>query len=101
MEKWACIIENDPNFQIASAILMGFLLSGISWGFVYVILFLIIWEIGYFAYTDCNDKEYDLLFRVTLALAAFLGYLAGRNFHDMDDHYQDCCDFFQHCKYYF
>lgn len=81
-------IENDPNFTVASSLILGFLFSGISWGFIYVIIFLIIWEFLYFAYLHSNYRTWDLNERITIILAALLGYIMGAIFHDDDDFYE-------------
>jgi hypothetical protein len=83
-----CEIENDPNFTVASSLILGFLFSGISWGLLYVIIFLIIWEFLYFGYLSCNNKTWDLNQRIVVILAALLGYIMGAIFHDDDDFYE-------------
>jgi len=95
-----CQIKNDPNFTILMSLIVGFLFAGISWGIIYVIIFLILWEIAYFAYLNCNNKKWDLEVRVTVILAAFLGFLLGTNLHDKDDHYESCKKFKKDMKHY-
>ena len=93
LNKLNCEIYNNPNYTILMALITGILFSAISWGIIYVILFLIIWEILYYGYLNVNNKEWDFLFRVTVILAALLGFLYGRALHDDDDHYEDCNKF--------
>lgn len=93
-------LNTDPNFIVASAILGGILFSGISWGFLYVIFFLIIWEFLYYAYTDCNAKIWDAELRLTVILGALLGYLAGANLHGIDDHLSSCQNIWDDCDKY-
>jgi hypothetical protein len=95
-----CQIEKDPNFTILMSLIVGFLFAGISWGLIYVIIFLILWEIAYFAYLDCNGKSWSLESRVTIILAALLGFLLGANLHDKDDHYDHCGKFKEDIDYY-
>ena len=93
-------IYTDPNYTILMALITGFLFSGISWGIIYVIIFLILWEIAYYGYVNANNKKWDFLFRVTIVLAAFLGYLLGSNLHDNDDHYDHYHRFKNDMDYY-
>jgi hypothetical protein len=100
IEKLNCEIYNDPNYTILMALLTGILFSGISWGIIYVIIFLILWEIAYYAYLNVNEKYWDFLFRVTVILAAFLGFLYGSILHEKDDHYENCNKFKEDINYY-
>ena len=100
IHKLNCHIENDPNFTVLMSLIVGFLFSGISWGLIYVIIFLILWEIAYFAYLDCNGKAWNLESRITIILAAVLGFLLGANLHDKDDHCEDYKKFKKDINYY-
>ena len=93
-------IENDPNFTVLMSLIVGFLFAGISWGIIYIIIFLILWEIAYFAYLDCNNKIWNLETRVTVILAALLGFLLGANLHEIDDHHKNYEDFKNDIDYY-
>jgi hypothetical protein len=93
MENINDFIDKSPYSYVLMGFLSGLLFSGISWGIVYVILFLILSEILYFGYLSANDYMWDFDLRATVLLAALLGYLTGAFFHDMDDHYESWCKF--------
>lgn len=93
-------INNDPNAIVLMGFFSGLLFSSISWGIIYVILFLILWEILYFGYLDANGKPWDMDYRVTVVMAALLGYLTGAFFHDADDHYNSLTKFRDDCDHY-
>lgn len=95
-----CHIEKDPNFTVLMSLIVGFLFAGISWGIIYVIIFLILWEIAYYAYLDCNDKKWNLETRITIILAALLGFLLGSNLHETDDYYEHCSEFKKDLNHY-
>ena len=86
-------INEDPYAFVLMGFLSGVLFSGVSWGIVYVILFLIISEILYFGYVSANGRLWDIDLRITVLMAALLGYLAGAFFHHDDDHYDSWCRF--------
>ena len=100
LNRLNCEINNDPNYTILMALFTGLLFSGISWGIIYVIIFLILWELLYFGYLNANGKSWNLQIRLTIILAGILGYLFGSVLHDDDDHYKDCCDFKDDMNYY-
>ena len=100
LSKLNCDINNDPNYTVLMSLIVGILFSGISWGLVYVILFLILWEILYFGYLDSNGKVWNLNSRVTIILAALLGFIYGRALLGEDDHYEDYKDFHKNMEYY-
>ena len=87
MENVACFINNDPMIPIFISFITGLLFSGISWGIVYVVLFLIIWEIIYFGYLNANNRPWIVRDRLLIILAALLGFLTGSFFHENDDHF--------------
>lgn len=93
-------VENSPYLLVLSSFLSGLLFSGISWGIVYVILFLIFWEICYFGYVSANGRTWDMDYRITVLMAALLGYLVGAFFHDQDDHWDSWNHFKNNCDYY-
>lgn len=100
MENINYFINNDPFAPVLASFLAGLLFSSVSFGIIYVIIFLIIWEIFYFGYLDVNDKIWSLDDRVTVILAAFLGFLLGRFFHDDDDHQESFDKFCKDANYY-
>ena len=95
-----CVIENDKGYVFIAALISGILFSEISYGLVYVILFLLIWEFLYFAYLHANYKKWELIDRVLVILGAVLGFLLGRFMHENDDHGSDLDKFKNDCEYY-
>ena len=93
MERINFFVNNDPMALVLMGFMSGLLFSSTAWGIVYVIIFLIIWEILYFGYLDVNNCHWDFQLRLTVILAAILGYLTGRFFHFTDDHLNHCKDF--------
>jgi lipoprotein signal peptidase len=93
-----CTIQNDPG--IMNALMVGILFSGISYGLLYVIVFIIIWEFLYFAYLHANHRNWEMTERVMVILYGILGFLLGRFLHEDDDHCKECNDFFNDCEYY-
>ena len=100
LSKLNCEINTDPNYTVASALIAGFLFAAISWGIVYVIIFLIFWEILYFGYLNVYEEKWNFNLRATVILAAILGYLLGREFDDNNDHIEDCNKFKDDVDYY-
>ena len=100
MEDLNWVIENDPGIVVIMSFISGILFSNITYGLAYLIIFLLIWEILYFGYLDCNNKSWLLFDRVLIFLGAILGFLLGRFMHDNDDHGGDFQKFKNNCKYY-
>lgn len=97
-----CDIYYDPIFYLIFSLLGGILFSGVSWGIVYFIIFLFIWEIGYWIYTGYHD---DVLWtpqiRVGVVFAALLGFIIGRTLHNIADHSDDYNKFWEDFDYCF
>lgn len=100
MDKITDFAENSPYAIVLMSFLSGILFSGISWGLIYVILFLILWEILYFGYISANGRLWDMDYRITVFMAAVLGYLAGAFFHYNDDHHESWSKFCNDCDYW-
>lgn len=100
MEKWNCAINNEIEYAYIMSLIGGILFSGISYGLLYVIVFLIIWEVLYFMYLDSNARRWEPIERITVILFAILGFLLGRLLHDDDDHQGECDQFFKDCNHY-
>jgi len=98
--KLNCDIQNDKGYVVIAALISGILFSGISFGLVYVILFLLIWEFLYFAYLHANYRKWNLGDRILVILAAILGFLLGRFLHEDDDHNADLDKFMDDYEYY-
>jgi len=86
-------INEDPMYWIGAAFFSGFLFSSWSWGIVYVILFLIVYEIFYFAFCRYRLSKYDLLSRIGIVAGAFMGFLIGRAITEDDDHEKSIQEF--------
>jgi hypothetical protein len=100
-QKIKCGIQNnDPEYLIISSFILGILFSGISFGLVYVIIFLIIWELLYYAYIDCNNRSYMGETRLLSVLYGIAGFLLGRFLHEDDDHHEEFKKFQNHYDYY-
>ena len=96
-----CDLYLSPEWAFLISILLGALFAGYSWGFVYAILFLLIWEIGYYIYTGYADKSWNWVERLGLVLGALFGFIIGRTLHHKADHAQDYNDFKSDMRYYF
>lgn len=95
--KW---LEDDIYVNMTASFIIGFLCSGISWGIVYAILFLLIYEFFYFAYKHANSKCYVVFDRVGLIVAALFGYVLGAIFHQKDDFADHTDQFWKDCDKY-
>jgi len=100
MEHLNWSIDNDPGVVVISSLIGGILFSNVTYGLAYLILFLLIWEILYFGYLDCNGKNWIFFDRILVFLAAILGFMLGRFMHDNDDHKEDFHMFKNSCGYY-
>ena len=100
MDEFNDWINNDPMAYVLASFLAGLLFSGTSWGIIYVLLFLVLWEILYFCYSDANNMLWNPDERLLLVLAALLGYLTGAFFHDDDNHYEAYHKFKDDIDYY-
>lgn len=86
-------ITNNPNYTALSSFMFGILFSGISYGLVYVIIFIILTEFLYYGYLDCNDKNWIAEQRLLVIAAGLLGFFLGRFLLDDDDHHGEFIKF--------
>jgi len=93
-------IDNNPGYTAISSMIIGILFSGVSFGLVYVIIFILLWEFLYFGYLDCNNKKYNVEDRIIIALSGIMGFLLGRFLHSDDDHYEEFRKFQNVYEYY-
>jgi len=93
-------IDNNPGYTAISSMIIGILFSGVSFGLVYVIIFILLWEFLYFGYLDCNNKKYNVEDRIIIALSGIMGFLLGRFLHSDDDHYEEFRKFQNDYEYY-
>lgn len=86
-------LNEDPMYWIGAAFFSGFLFSSWSWGVVYIILFLIVYEIFYFMFCCYQKRNYNIMIRIGIVAGAFMGFLIGRNIIEDDDHEKSIRDF--------
>ncbi len=97
-----CDIYYDPIFYLIFSLLGGILFSGVSWGIVYYIAFLIFWELMYWIYSGYqNSVLWDPALRVGVLFGALLGFIIGRTFHNEADHSKDYKNFKKDLNYCF
>ena len=88
-------IYQDPLYWIGSAFFSGFLFATWSWGIIYVISFLILYEIGYYIYCYSYKglDEYSFMVRIGIVAGAFMGFLIGRAITETDNHEESIREF--------
>ena len=96
-----CDLYLSPEYALGMSFFGGILFAGFSWGFIYFLLFLFAWEIGYWIYTGYNDALWDCTTRVGLVLAALWGFIMGRTLHDKADCCKDYNNFKDDMNFYF
>ena len=89
----SCDLYLSPEYWLGTALFGGILFAGFSWGFVFFIIFILVWEFGYWIYTGYKNKPWDCAARVGIVLAALLGFIMGRTLHNKADHCKDYNDF--------
>lgn len=95
--KW---LDEDIYITMTASFITGVLFSGISWGIIYVIIFLILYEFFYLAYKHANYKDYYVKERIGVILAALFGYVVGLIFHENDDFQGHYYGFWKDCDNY-
>lgn len=90
-------INEDPMYILGASLFYGFLFSTWSWGILYLILFLVIWEIGYYIFCRYTNKmlTYYPCIRFGIVCGSIMGFLIGRNITEMEDHEEsaiELCD---------
>ncbi len=83
------IANGEPEYTFIMSVCIGILFSGISFGLMYVILFILIWELLYYCYLDAKYLNYQPIDRLLFALGSIMGFLIGRAMHGCDDHYEE------------
>ena len=86
-------ITTDPMYWLGASFFSGFLFSYWNWGIVYVVLFLIVWEIIYFGYHWYREYNYQGMIRIGCIAGVIFGFLINRAIIEQDDHYADIQDF--------
>ena len=93
-------LNEDPMYWTGAAFFSGFLFSTWSWGIVYLVLFLVIYEILYYGYCRCfgNMSNYSLMIRIGLVAGVFMGFLMGRVITNQADHDENIRQFSEYFK---
>ena len=90
-------LYEDPMYWLGASMFSGFLFATWSWGILYLILFLIIWEIGFYIYCYSFEKldNYSLTIRIGIIAGAIMGFLLGRGITGTDNHEESIKDFWK------
>ncbi len=87
-------IYEDPMYWLGAAFFSGFLFASWSWGILYLLSFLIVYEIFYCIYCRYkNNKEWGLQIRIGIVAGTLMGFLIGRNITEDDDHKKSIDEF--------
>ena len=88
-------LNEDPMYWLGASFFSGFLFSSWSWGILYLLLFLFIWEICYYVYCYSYRglDDYDFMIRIGIVAGALMGFLIGRGITENDDHEKSIEDF--------
>lgn len=88
-------IYEDPMYVLGASFFSGFLFSTWSWGILYIISFLILYEIGYYVYCYSYKglDDYYFITRIGIVAGAFMGFLIGRAIIEEDDHEKSIKEF--------
>jgi hypothetical protein len=78
---WTCWLFS-PDYGEWSQLLVGFvagiIMAPYSYGFLYLIIFLFIWEILFAWWTSMNKKYWSWQGRLGIILASILGWFIGK-----------------------
>jgi len=86
-------LNEDPMYWLGASFFSGFLFSSWTWGILYLFVFLIIWEIGYYIYCSNYRSDYNLMIRIGIVAGALMGFLIGRAITENDDHEKSIKEF--------
>lgn len=81
MREWLCSKDNTRMAQVIISLSLGILMSPISNGLFYLLLFIIIYEIVLWIvcpYDRTNGSPWELLTRAAVIMASILGFIIGR-----------------------
>ena len=79
-------IYHNPIYTIGAAFFAGILFSPWSFGIIYYLLFLIIWELLFYGWCNYKNVFWNWQIRLSIVLAALFGFLLGRTMINEDDH---------------
>ena len=70
--------DNNEFCQLVSALCLGILFSPWSWGFLYFIGFLLLYEVITAYFTWCQAPYWNMMTRLGVIAASLLGFILGR-----------------------
>ena len=79
--RWESFVANEQHNIYAQSIIafcMGLILSPWSMGWIYFLLFLIVWEILYAIATQCHESRWTFQQRLFIIFISFCGWILGR-----------------------
>ena len=90
-------LNEDPMYWLGASFFSGFLFAEWSWGILYLLVFLIIWEIGYYIYCYAYRglDNYYFMIRIGIVAGAIMGFLIGRAITQNDDHEKSIREFWE------
>lgn len=90
-------LNDDPMYWLGASFFSGFLFSYWSWGILYLLLFLILWEVFYFGYYYAYKglDMYCPIIRIGIVAGALMGFLIGRAITENDDHDKSIKEFWE------
>ena len=68
---------------------------------MYLLSFLIIYEIFYYIYCQYKSSDWDLQIRIGILAGTLMGFLIGRNITEDDDHEKSINEFCDHFNNFF
>ena len=71
-------INNTELVQIVVGFTIGLILAPFSWGFIYFLIFWIIWEILVMYGTGMRHPHYRKIGRLGIICSSFIGWITGR-----------------------
>jgi hypothetical protein len=91
-------IYEDPVYWLGASFFSGFLFAEWSWGILYLLSFLIAYEIFYYCYLWYkDDNTWIFQIRLGIVAGAFMGFLIGRHIIGKDNHEESIQEF---CSYF-
>ena len=82
----------DIEFQVILSLAIGILLAPFSWGIMYTVLFVIIFEAYVFTVTSIYPPSVAMMDRVIINLVFFFGWILGRIFYCNETGFEEVCN---------
>lgn len=86
MDDMVYDINTDPIYPLGASFFGGILFSSLSWGIIFYFLFLLIYFIAYYQYTQYNNLPWHLDQQIGIFAASLFGFLIGREIIGKGDH---------------